>query len=436
MGSFTTSCFVSRQIISDDEPCRIIPIMQTCTWEPIELTMGDKTSTAYGPFSSNIYANRFWDPVGSFIEATYADYGRFKLKNTRSNRLSVARFLFSAIRQMPKVAAGKNTSHDLAFDLPRFLQEKTPELYSVLVPTSEGAKPSDYIDDLTLAWDYLFEVAQEQRTFWSDICGRLRPLTFAVMHEATYQLLVDKINSSKTYGGKSREMRSHFDQSLEQMRSYLAEQEHKPDRSEFDIRVASHTAWDRFSDALRRIGPANGHALPHEMDLLLAAQKKYLAGEHTDDELFERLKSSLEARYVYAALDELNLHFEPMIYSGQDYQNASGQQYLKLAAEVSKQVCRASDIRHYGDFHEYSLMLPDNQDIEALFAALRKAGREFDTRINLLKQTAQGQWPGFVLVTFECTATLDYVQKLLEAFESKTQGQFVLPRNTLQALKS
>jgi hypothetical protein len=437
MGSFNTSCFVSRQTIAGGDPCRIVAIMQSRSWDDIELTYDGVKTQGAGFCSSTCYPDRFWRPVSNFIEAKYDDYGRFELADSPQTRSALGHFITDTLRQAPVVTQGDNEYHDVPFDLQAFMAKDAPKLFEWLTvkeSTLDFHGDAAVFEELVKTWDYIWNVAQEERMFWADLRRRLVPMSFAVMHESAYQALIKIAEAPCSYRGK-RDMRTHFDNSLRAMRDYQAEVAAEVAQAPVDegtARFHQRYAFNRFMDELKRAGAGNCLPMPGEAKLLYSLQDPFLAGELTEDQLFKALLPTLSARYVQGGLEELNLHFEPIVYATQDYSNEIGQAYAKLVSGISRQVTRAREVRYCGEYSKYHMIVAIP---EVLFDALSKKAREWDSRLQLLEQQSSISRPGNQLVAFETTLSLELLQEFLQEFEAETKdnADFAMHRDTLQA---
>lgn len=352
MGSFNTSCFVSRQTIAPGDSCMLLPIVQQSTFNPVELLYAGKADPQYGPCNSTCYPNRFWRPVGSYLEVEYSDYGRFVVRDTALNRFRLKQFLREMLRSSPAVAAGENKSHDVPFDLAAFMAENAAELHAHLTEresdTAAGYDADVLFQQCLACWDYVYAVGQEQRLFWLSPQGNPRPLNFAVMHRVAFDELVASTSASVDLRNNSLDMRALFGRALAQVSAQLKEQDATA-KSEFVVErnfTQKYFAFETFREEFRAVGSPTLR-IPAET-VMRNAFHQYLDGKLTEDRLFEILEPWLQERYAYAALEQFNLHFEPIIYTPQDYDNEIGDAYTKFVAKINASVTSALNDRYNG----------------------------------------------------------------------------------------
>ena len=414
MGSFNLSCCISRQTIAPRDPCMVMPIVQSRTWRPVAMNFRGQDSLQYGMAHSSSYPFRFWSPVGAFFEATYEDYGRVTLLDTAHNRTHLLEFLGSALRNTPVVSLGENETHELAFNLSAFMQETTPQLWAYLQSLDTRAQPADKPAEFSpqdvqswspddqasffallftqgvACWDHLWEVAQEQRMFWMDWEGILRPMSFSVMHHASFEGLVAVTNSSSR-NGQSLEMRSYFSRQVQELLSServasLREQGTPAKDASNETRGEFFGRLFRVSSALRdmldRVGRMEGSGYyAHKLDLDNVVEEHFLRSPFDEEAFFRALEPFLRARHVFHAMNALNLYLEPVISSDQDYSNSVGQAYARFVQDVSARVTEGRDVSLYGSPKRYELVVlrPDAAQ------ALQAQASQCDTYIHVLR---------------------------------------------------
>lgn len=339
MGSFNTTCFASQQTIAPGDVCVVVPIIQRSTYKPAEGTFRGQPVRLHGITSSTCYPTAFWRPAGGFFDATYDDYGRFTLLESPANLRRLVSFLRYVLGNTPKVELGENQYHDLAFDFPAFLAEKAPELDAWLATErnkKQGQEPYDaalLFKQAHECWDYVWEVGAEHRLFATSYGGNLVPLEFAVMHRAAYDVLVAQAEDMRGWDDAPMQQRVFFDRLFDKAASH----------SNIGDEPAMQAVW--FNSSLRQELQAMGHfegiSYPDESELLRDVSRDFLAGKLDKDQLFELLKPQLDARYAITSLLALNIKVTPMVYAGQDYDNAIGRNYAKFIRAASAAVNRS-----------------------------------------------------------------------------------------------
>ncbi len=326
MGSFNVSCFVSRQTIAPRDGCFVIPVRQASGYSPVALHHGGRQTTLFGPCASTCHPTRFWVPAGAALEAVYDDYGRAALSDTPHNREMLRLFLVEAAERVPRVEAGPNSVHDVALDFQAVVREHAPELLS-------GGAPS--FEALVRCWDVLFEVGQEGRTFWAKACRdesaqmlQPRALGFAFVHRAAWDHLVHLGQHHEGFYTRPRDV----DSVLGRLLDSLDAGERSPFSGEARVSIAvTCSTW-------ARIGAYEGARYPGQAEVLEEVLLRVLQAELPREEALARLRPLALERYFNDGLSVLNLHFEPVVYASQDYDNEQGRFYADMVAEVSARV--------------------------------------------------------------------------------------------------
>lgn len=424
MGSFNTTCFATNQTIAPGDKCRILPISQQSTYSPVTLAYGEKTEAHYGVTSSTCYPDSFWKPAGTWLEAEYDDCGSSKLLQGPQTRVRLLSFFDQVLMRCPNVAEGENTRQDIAFDFASFLSTEAPGVHQLLQAKDsffevETLDSSALDEELDACWDYIFEVAAENRLFIQDYRGIPRPLQFAVLHERTYQALLETVSTRLDRDGGTVDMAEFLERSL--VKAVAAEETLKADFGEpFPLE-----GWF-FSDSLRESFRNLGDPGARELESAVLAQlsKKFIRGTLSLPDFVEAFKPHLADRYLFAALLELNLRFSPMVYATQDYSNDVGQAYAALTAKVSQQITKERKFHRFGKFSKYSVQVPTPADFEALAVELEKWDSDADD-VTYQEITALLE----VHVTFSSPSDLEHLREVIGRLPSS-----VLMLETLQAL--
>lgn len=335
MGSFNTSCFASQQTIAPGDACYVLPIIQAKGYEPVALEYDGKTDQQFGIAESTCYPGSFWDAYGGFLEARYVDYGQFSIADTPLNRIRLLCFIRSLWERPVKILAGENESHDLPFDLANTIKRKA-KLKACLRPGApvDSVLESNVFKQLLSTWDAIWEVAHEHRLFGVNWDGTVRPVQFAVMHKRSFDTLVGDV-SAMTRRKEPLYQGSFFQRCVARTCEAL---ELLPS----DDLASKDWAVSRFASRLCRefekIGNFEELTYPCETEEVEAMTLAFFKGNETSEQLYARLKPTLDARYVMEGLLSLNLRLSPMVYAGLDYSNAIGSRFANFVARVSASV--------------------------------------------------------------------------------------------------
>jgi len=352
MGSFNTTCFASNQTIAPGDRCYILPIIQSHTSRPVDIKLGDKEFQCYGSANQTCYPDSFWRPFGGFIKAKYDDCGSVELLDTPVNRQRLVHFFFQLARRAAAIPQGKNRYHDVPFEFASFLETKTPELNEMLmflrdepVTGKPSIESSTLMSELKAAWDYAVEAISEFRLFASDREKHPFQVQLTVIHKTAFNNLIAFLEGEKNIKGESLTQRSFFDRNiaapLENVKECIVKlhealKDELPDDKRKELLRLLLEGVQRsellLDGGLCRMAELNGNAHPAETFETAAPLSRYTTGKTSVDEFFEELKPTLDARYVLAALELLNVHISPMIYASQDYSNSIGKEYARFVS--------------------------------------------------------------------------------------------------------
>jgi len=345
VGAYNTACFASRQTIGPGDRCVVVPIQQASTYQPATGRHLENAFSIHGACHSTCYPSRFWEPVAPSLTAVYDDDdAKFILDQTPSNITRLRRFLRECLRRTPVVSQGENPHHEVPYDLPGFMRAAAAELFLHLTDNTAAPMPQELLfEQMVTCWDYVFEVARKQRLFWQGYMHVLRPLQLAVMHQTAYDALVQLCEDSPARDGSSRKMADRLDHVLQAaapgLEALRTRDPSDPKRMAGLFVLSNHTL-----DELNRVGSGN-QARVEGGEAWYDLFDRYACGTAGAEDLFAAVHAGLRDRYALAGLEILNLHFEPLVYAGQDYGNEVGRAYARFVASVSGQVDQARDHR-------------------------------------------------------------------------------------------
>lgn len=406
MGSFNMTCIASQQTIAPGDLCRVLPILQQSSYQDIAIRRGEEAEKTLGVTHSTCYYDSFWQPVGSFIQATYADYGRVELELDEQMRVNVMNLFKEVHSRAWQTEQGENRSHDLAFDFSAFIAEKAPGVKAVL--TDRNA-PTEWRDgaldeELTACWGYMWEVGQKQRLFMSDYKGRARAFNFALVHEEAYAEMLSMVSSGTDWHGNSNEPAAYLRRVIAEDDPYDIVNGGKPAQ---DDRYFAYALSSRIRDAFSRADGAGQSVGSPLGGIVYNLANAFSEGDLSIEELVAQCRPMLEDRYVLAALNNMNLRLVPVVTSGQDYDNSIGQGYSKFVDTVSAKVTRGRLLHMYGEFQPYTLQAASQAQVDALVTLIP----ECDGAIENVVVTPGTD--GALNVQFDCTHDLDTLREIL-----------------------
>ena len=336
MGSYCITCSASGQVIAEGDPCVAVPIIQQSTFNPVELMLDDQPYSLYGVANTTCYPGSHWAPKGAFVTGTYADYGYIDPEDTPTNRRAMAELFRTLWKNAPIVKEGKNPSHEIPFDLKTFAGIAAPTLAERI----SASRTYDNVNidgvpfpELQRTWEYVWGVANEHRLFCRDGSMRIRPLQFAAFHRVTFDHLVAFTNKQVGWDNTSFAL----DAFLLRQIAELTEEEAAPNGKSqaFFMREA-------FIERLKLgMSDSVGNALlPFREDVYRLLTARMDTGL-SQAEFLADMTPIMAGVYSIAAMNQLNLRFNPIIYAGQDYDNRQGKAIAKFISGVSREVTKA-----------------------------------------------------------------------------------------------
>lgn len=387
MGSFNTSCFATHQTIAPGDRCRVALIYQQSSFEPVAMSIGGKSVERYGISETSCYADAFWTPATLFIPATYEDYGRVipDFSDTFS-RKSFIDWLTLLRQDEIKVNLGKNTSHDIDFDLEAFLQQQTIFLKKLTDKKIKKALRSKGIDETLLdnelqcCWAYLAERMHEHRLFQLS-SGNPRPVQLAILHEHAYNALARSIESKTNWNGDSLERKSLFVKLISDAKSKVLDSVDLKEFLKLQDDTKSNESKGRSLDsimmsfefnslilfALRGIMGNEVAPITRPLDDNQESLDALIKGDLSAEDYFKKIEPIIDQAYAIGGMNGLSLCIAPMIYSDQDYDNSIGHQYRNLLNEVEDAVSSDRCDERMG---KYILKDATKDRIEALQSSL------------------------------------------------------------------
>lgn len=322
MGSFNTTCFATQQTISTHNPCYILPIKQNSGYNGVKLTRGDKPAVGSSVTSSTCYPDAFWQPYGDFIKAIYDDYGQVAIDFNDENKQKVNALFKELSREVFVTLEGENEYHDVPFNISECKNKPIEE-----------------------AWEYMWNAAvHELRVFITPYQDNApRQFTFAIISEQAYDYLLESIESSKTWDDTSNSRDTKIDSLAADIETRM-ETFNSPDKYEGKYAKGGPQYDSMYNtiatDVIREaINGRTNVRIPHYLqDGVWDYAKELIKEGKFSDATKAKMKKDMEFSYIIAGLDDMNLKISPLVYAGQDYDNAIGKAYAKMIKTVSAQI--------------------------------------------------------------------------------------------------
>jgi hypothetical protein len=378
VGSFNTICFASRQTISPGDGCLVMPVMGRTDYSPLTLSREGREDRVFPMSGYRCYPDSFWTPLWGFFEAVYDDYGRVSLMDSvQARRRLVAYFAHMVEKEVAN--EGESLSGFLeedapalsaliaALNAPATFENRTEEVASVFdysrrLPKS-ALKGKSLWAEITGTWEYLWDQAMENQLYIERATARwslgakgmpeaqrisvFAPVQFSIVHRAAADYMIGWLEKQKGPSGsfRQREVVARglaASNTLAMLREEAGRRKKGKLRPEAEIdAVASGylLAWLEFGPFIE--GFANFEGIHYnEEDGLRPLFAAYADKVITEDEFFEVVQPMLDTRYIMAGLESMNLRIEPVVTTGQDYENELGRSFAKFIRNTSAAVSR------------------------------------------------------------------------------------------------
>ncbi len=354
MAAINARCAASGQTIADGDACRLVLISQSASFEPIELDSDKGPLTQVGLANSDVYPNCNWRPQTAFLKAVYDDYGMLNLVlgNGLDRALAVSG-LETLRNDALRTLKGKNAYHDLAFDLPAFIEANAPGLHALLAPRTWMSPvlvlPDDSLDkELQRCWSHVCDLVRRHRVFMNGYCRQVRPVELHLVHEQAYQGLARHLDGARNWNDESLALEACLRRALAAAHAELearrAERLANPEgRSAEELeRDSGMDGWyfkQAFGAVMNRLdvescfSPDNvaRRLLDHAVDMLHE-------GRLDEARFLERAFTLSRDRSVICAMERLELKFTPVTYVTGDSRNTVGAAYAAFVADIARAV--------------------------------------------------------------------------------------------------
>ncbi|MCC5612545.1 hypothetical protein LC612_39090 [Nostoc sp. CHAB 5834] len=341
--SYNIKCFATNQTISEDNPCRVVPIIQAEDYRPKEIVFRGTRHQVKAPFATNTALDSYWVPLTGLISGHYRDSGFVELELDAFSRTLVLHFLDQLVTNGCQIEGeGKQE-----FDFQAFVSSNAPLVAETLKRKDEDSPdgPSDAAEldaQIRSCWAYVWMAARSNNVFVMSIHGSIRTLSFATMHELAYKQLLNEPPVEHIADRRATwTLKSRVQTALSDMAPAPTNTGDHADLLRKFFRHSNflrHFAPTDFSEA-RVISSVIRVALHHELVEALDKPEP-LKG------LVELLAPVMDQYLVLASLNGLNVKLGPWVYAGQDYFNSLGKDYNRLCDAAGKAVEDAQEALH------------------------------------------------------------------------------------------
>lgn len=310
MGSFLVTCSVTRQVVTEGQPCVIVPLIESAGKGSCPKHGRIVPNARIAPSHPTIDSTDYWNVVGVMIRGTYDDYGLFELIDDADNLVEVKKF-FKHIIPIGYVAKRDVSLEQFLFNTDNSSVEQQRERINKL----------DFYE-LNNLFDLVIEAMREElvvSTLHTVTDTKWSSVRVAVLHDNVPNDLIaarQKILSGEPW-------RKSFHRSADEI---IAEVQDGFDDGvnleRFLFRAVRETEGPRCEIQL------------HDYALYLK-----LASQQNWDELKRQIELVQRVEEVILSMQDLFIPWIPVMYGSQDYGNEIGGLYAEIVANTH-QLCK------------------------------------------------------------------------------------------------
>lgn len=287
MGSFNSQCFISRQILSSYDSAYIIPIIQNP--KTIVNKIEDEKIKNYAIVPEN-YSESEFVFYSYLISCTYDDYGLYIIDSTENNKKALKYLLDNLYKELAELNETEEAREPKKFAITKFYDPKKKYSIKKLIE--------------------IFNILVEEDLFHN------RKL-FVIRDEKLLSMNISSI--------------SKYTLEYAQKKKYNFENYY----NKFNFTEKS------IKDFISLNGLIDNVNIDLFEDVYLEEEVKQIIDKEEENKV-EKIKEKLENRInIYLLknlMKESNIVIEPVIYSGQDYDNSTGKLYYKVLNSIKKEV--------------------------------------------------------------------------------------------------
>lgn len=414
MGTWNYGCMASNQMIGAAARCRVVVLSQQAGYEPLDVSLSDGRQISVAQIAKHSHgAEAYWEPISGFIEATYCEYGRFKLVFTRSVRRTLV-YLLSLLVEGALITPGGEHRRDCGLNVAEFLATMCPGVAAVVKTRWHDDVDiwarADLDEELAQAWDHVAGALTAHRAFYAHpICHQVRPLALGVVHEEAYQGLVDFTTNFSDFRTSSYQWKDFILQVRAHMKETLQRFGNVGDDPIQQLSHSFHKASALF-EAVHVVAGLDSSSLRMLRHWLGSVSSTALYDADEDGSaMLAELTPVLSDVYALVAMREMNIIFSPMVSIVTDEGTLPGERYAKFVNSISARVVRAADEVAFGPFQKYRAEFTSPAHLRQVL----DQAESWDVRAHLLEEHWHGEPEPFAV--FEVTIDdLADVRRMLE----------------------
>ena len=318
MGSFATSCGLTRQTINEGEEVYIIPISPQISYRPVEYVR-KSVKYLYDNPSSFCYSTDLYLPLGFMFEGKYDSYGGYNIDfSKRSNQLLFEKYYTYLQQNTYEVTQGENSVHEKAVNFQQI--------------------PFD-INKIQEHWETIHQAIWQNRLLLSNRYNqknRPTPVQYFIVSKRNADILL------KLY--QDRDIKGYFIPSPDTIEIIKAEPYKR-----FELFMKENDIYfnmdniDRSLSNLKNKGYSYflndniGEGISAYLHAFEIKELLYKNKNEDNQNLFGIFNLFYNLKCLIISCAKVNVYPHPCMHVGQDYQNTYGTLYTSFMTKIHEQ---------------------------------------------------------------------------------------------------
>lgn len=330
--SLLQECIASHQAINSKTGCYLIPIFQRRSDAPAKLKHDDSIDEVYGGFHKIINPDSFWKPFASPINCGHDGNEFIKVSMGVQTARRLYHFISALYAEALVTEKGENSYYDKPFDVQSFVRKNAPQVLAYVEKASatdlDLAQPGVF-SEMQAILRYVEDGVDENRVFVNDYFGIPRQLAFAFISKTSRDELIKITATEQAHG---------MFPSMSQLDVFETAYRHLEDESVNASDPGSYRfAATQFLQAYRPIGGYLPNGYPGEAEEVKKAVIDHLVNPRSKTVLLHQIQPWLDDRYMYSAMQTLNIKILPSAKVHRGDANEVGLRYAQFIVAISQQ---------------------------------------------------------------------------------------------------
>ncbi len=286
MGSFNSQCFISRQILSSYDGAYIVPIIQN----PKTIINKIDNNSIINYFNTpDNYSDSEFVLYSYLISCTYDDYGRYDINETENNKTSLKHLFDNLYQELADIEESEGDRNPKSFKIRKVYNPSQSYSIKKLIGIFNVLVNEDLFHDQKLF------IVKEKKVLSMNISS-ISKYTLEYAQKTKY---------------KFEDYYNKFNFKEKTVKDFISLNG-----------LIKNVKIDLFEDLI----------LEKEIEDIINKEE-----ENKIEKIKEKLENRINIYLLKNVMKEFNIVTEPVIYSGQDYDNETGRVYYNVLNSIKKQ---------------------------------------------------------------------------------------------------